>query len=131
MADELDLHLDAALLPRPERLALFEHRGSDRRLGVGDEREVDETGARHFGFGDQRRTGQFGQQQGGQFARIALERLGQLQRQVARKIPVTGLFRTLQVDRGFGLFGRHADEGGTQEVGKLGFRIGAHGKNCD
>ncbi|GEC96424.1 hypothetical protein ZRA01_24970 [Zoogloea ramigera] len=41
---------------------------------------------------------------------------------------MTGLLRTLQVDGGIGLFGGHAEERGTQEVGKLGLGIGAHGK---
>jgi hypothetical protein len=44
---------------------------------------------------------------------------------------VTGLLRTLQVDRGLGLLGRHAEKGGTEEIGKLGLGIGAHGEYCD
>jgi hypothetical protein len=116
--------------PRPKASPCSSTR-HDRRLGVGGQREVDEAGAGHLGLGDQAGGRQLGQQQVGQVARVALEGLGELQGQVARKIPVTGLLRTLQVDGGIGLFGRHAEERGTQEVGKLGLGIGAHGKNCD
>ena len=126
--DELDLHLDAALLAAAEGLALVEHALHDGRLGVGGQREVDEAGAGHLGLGHQGRGRQLGQQQARQFARVALEGLGELQGQVAREIPVPGLLRTFQVDGGVGLFGGHAQKRGAQEVGKLGLGIGAHGK---
>lgn len=125
--DELHLHLDALGRAAAEVGALGEHLAHDRGLGVGGEREVDEAGACDLGPGDQRGRRQLGQQQAGELARVALERLGQLQREVGGKVAVAGLFRALEQDGGGGQIRRHAVQRGLQQIGQEDFGIGAHG----
>ena len=129
--DIFHLHPDPGFDAPAIGLAGSQHGTDDSGLGIRHQREVDEACAGHFGLGDQAGGRQLGQQQVGQLARIALEGLGELQRQVACEVSVTGLLRALQVDRRFRLLGRHAEKGGTEEVGKLGLGIGAHGEYCN
>ena len=124
---ELHLHLDALVGAATEVRALGQHLAHDRGLGVGSEREVDEAGAGDLGLGDQFGRRQLGQQQAGELARIALERLGQLQREVGGEIAVARLLRALEQDGGVGQIGRHALQRGHQQIGQQNFGIGAHG----
>ncbi len=125
--DELHLHLHALGGAAAEVRALAEHLAHDSGLGVGGEGEIDESGTGDFGLGDQFRGRQLGQQQVGELARVALERLSQLQREVGSEIAVARLLRALQQDRGVGQIGRHALQRGVEQIGQQDFWIGAHG----
>jgi hypothetical protein len=96
-------------------------------LASATEREVDEAGAGHFGPGDQLRGRQLGQQQAGELARVALERLGELQREVGGEVAVARLLRALQQDGGGGQIRRDALQRGLEQVGQQDFGVGAHG----
>jgi len=125
--DELHLHLDALACPAAEIRAPGQHLAHHRGLGVGGEREVDEAGAGDLGPGDQLRGRQLGEQQAGELARVALERLGELQREVGGEVAVARLLRALQQDGGGGEIRRDALQRGLEQVGQQDFGIGAHG----
>ena len=125
--DELHLHLDALGGATAEVRPLGQHLAHHRGLGVGGEREVDEAGARDLGPGDQLGRRQLGQQQAGEFARVALERLGELQREVGGEVAVARLLGALQQDGGVGQIGRDALQRALEQVGQQDFGVGAHG----
>ena len=114
--DELDLHLAAvADIGLAELRPLAQgRRHSHGFRGAGDE-EIDETGARDFCLGDPGRLRQFRQQQAGDVTRIALERLGKLQREVAGKVAVARLPGPVERDLDRGVFGRYARQCGAQQ----------------
>ena len=115
-----------------EGFALFQHGLDDRLLGARGHAQVDEAGAGHVGRLDQAgRAGlgeQGGNQAGGQFARVGLERLGQLHRDVAGDVAVARIAWTFQDDVG-GEVGAGDDrrEGGLEQGNDLLFLLGEHG----
>jgi hypothetical protein len=55
--------------------------------------------------------------------RVALQRARQLHGQVAGKITVRGLLRSLDVDRVSASVRRHTEQRGTHQVGEVGLQI--------
>jgi hypothetical protein len=98
--DEFDDHLFAASLRRAAVAVAFVQNPRYDRLprGVGDE-QIDESRAGDFGAREQRRSRQRRHEVGRQLARIAFQRLAELQRRVGRIIAVPGLLRPLEHDR--------------------------------
>ena len=125
--DEFHQHLDVLPVAAPEVCALAQHFADHRRLGLSREGEVDEARSGDLGLFDQLRGRQLGQQQGGELTRIALERLGQLQRKIGGEVAVVRLLRALQQDGDLELVRRHALQRGLEQIVQQDFRVGAHG----
>jgi hypothetical protein len=122
--DEFDQHLAPAAAARAAKSAAFaEHLADHGELGCRRETEVDETGAGDFGLLQERRVRQFRDQQLRQLPRIALQRACQLHGQIAGKIAVRSLLRSLDVDRRVRLARRYTAQRGTHQVGEVGFQI--------
>ena len=101
-------------------LALFEDAGDDRLPRRRRKKDVDEAGTGDLdpiepGRGRERR-----RDGGGELARIALERIAELQRGVARVVAVLGEFGALERQRGRRDAGRDAGNRGAQAVSKQG-----------
>ena len=125
--DELDLHRSCATeLRAPVVLPVNQHGTDDIDLGPRIEREIDEPGPGKLGLGDQRRHRQLGQQLAGNFARVLLQRLGQLHRQIGREVAVRRVARTFEVNWGVGCSRRNAGQRLLQELGQLGFDVMGH-----
>ena len=89
----------------------------------GREKEVDESGARDLGARRSRRRAEHGDERRRELARIALERLRQLQRDVGRVVAVLRLLGPLE-RRAAAVSGRNARETGGQPFSELGLEVG-------
>jgi hypothetical protein len=119
-------------LPRPKSCALFQDAAHHRLARACGHAQVDEAGTGHVGRFDQAPGLRIGQQGGdqarGQFARIGLERLGQLHGDIAGDVAVAGVARTLQHDvRGQIGAGDDGRQGGLEQGNDLLFLLGEHG----
>ena len=131
--DEFDDRMVAAgAAGAAEGFTLLEHVAHHRLLGGGGHAQVDEAGAgdvRRFDQALRARLGlQRGDQAGGQFARIGLERLGQLHGDIAGDVAVRGIARTLQHHIGHEVgAGDDRGEGCLEQGNDLLFLLGEHG----
>ena len=125
--DEFDLYLLAAADPRtPVAAAGGQHRADHADLGARVEGEIDESGASHLGLRHQQRNRQLADQPLGDFARVLLQRPGQLHRQVRREVPVRRIARPLKVDRRIVRRRGNAVQRLLQQEGQLGSCIVCH-----
>ena len=125
--DEFDLHLLLATGRRAaESRAFGQHGAHDIDLGPRIEGEIDEAGTGHFRLGNQHRNRQFRQQLVGNFARILLQRLGQLHGQVGRPVAVRRVTRALELDGSFSCGWGNAGQSLLQQGGQLGFDVVGH-----
>ena len=127
--DELDDHPLARARARPAvALALFEYSRDHGSARGWREEQVDETGARDLGLRHELRGRQRSNERLRQFARIALERLRVLERDVGRIVAVRGLLRSLDDDRNTGALGSDRGQASCKPVCKLSGKI-SHGES--
>ena len=125
--DELDLNFLLAASRRAAESGTFgQHGAYDIDLGPRIKGEIDETGTGHLRLGNQDRHRQLGQQLVGDFARVLLQRLGQLHGQVGRPVAMRRVTRTLKMDGGIGCGRGNAGQGLLQQGGQLGFDVVGH-----
>ncbi len=95
-----------------------------RCLAAGVEKQIDESGARDLRFGQQGRRRQRAHQCLSDVARIALERLGELQSQIAGVVAMSGLLGPLQRDGGAMLLGKRFGDGARKQLRDMASEIG-------
>jgi hypothetical protein len=130
--DEFDDHMMAgAGIAAAVGLALLQDGARHRLLGGVGQAQVDEARTRDLGRGDQAlglRIGlQGGDQAGGQLARIGLQRLGQLHRDIAGDVAVGRVARALERDvRNQIGAGNDRGQGGLEQGNDFLFLLGEH-----
>ena len=102
-----------------------------RLLGAGGHAQVDEAGAGDVGRFDQAFGGRVGQQRGdqfgGQLARVHLQLLGQLHRDIAGDVAVRRVARALEHNGGREIgAGGQRGEGGLEQGNDFKFLLGEH-----
>ncbi len=125
---EFDQHLGVlAQRTTTEMISLRQNGADDPGLGAGIEFEIDKTCTGDRNLADLGGKRQFVNNTLGNDTRRQLQGARQLHGQIGGEIPMFGLFRTLQVDRGFGVFRGDAGKRGLQQAGDVFAAIKSHG----